>query len=501
MNLQKKRKCSYKIQKRFFSFIIIFFLFQSIIFSFSFNDIIFLLHKDKKKSLQIAQKGIAFFNKISNHLIFSKKTNKFFIFLRQSFEEFDFNQLYNSNYFSFKQKGYKKIIFTGKQDKKSYKVSLSDKSYEREQIIHLGDFVSEFGLKKNNSSIVKEPSFSGYFKLKSNTQEFNYKKSIQFIEMLQQIIDNENIKKLNAKESILYPNIKKESKKVINDFSIAFPRFANLLYQYTHLSSLLKIAKYNNKTYTKLIFKGKLKLNILKQKYTELYEYLDDLDDLMRFRMVIVDEHWNKLMTFIIDSKNKEIIWMVNTKNNKVIPEDWQGRPVFKHQFALSKLIKKRFYLSTNIHINIYGLKFDTQDIKIKSIYQNIKNKGSFFFKIHQFPKIKVSGYFWHIIPTWLIDLFIPGNIDILINKFTKVLQYGNNGQGSFMKVNWFIQNQTKSIINLYGKTELLDNRFIRIAMKIFNRRFLPNEKAFLELRLLAGKFIQQLQLDIQNKK
>ena len=135
--------------------------------------------------------------------------------------------------------------------------------------------------------------------------------------------------------------------------------------------------------------------------------------------------------------------------------------------------------------------------IVIRGDYKRAATKSTLFVKASRIPKPQISGRVYHVIPTWMIDVSIPGNIDELAGKFTTVLEKGNDKKGTRLYASINRSNPSSNILTANGSTEFIDNRFVKFGVKIWNKRFRPKKETFDEFEkfggLISGDLIKDL--------
>jgi hypothetical protein len=97
---------------------------------------------------------------------------------------------------------------------------------------------------------------------------------------------------------------------------------------------------------------------------------------------------------------------------------------------SLDKLIFK-----ISLDANFYGLKIQINNLLYQMNFTNSKNVYTIVGKFVNIPEYKVSGRLGYIVPTSILNLFIPGNIDEYFQDFFDLRLNGNDGKGSFWKL------------------------------------------------------------------
>lgn len=107
--------------------------------------------------------------------------------------------------------------------------------------------------------------------------------------------------------------------------------------------------------------------------------------------------------------------------------------------------------------------------------------------RITQEPAIDVSGAALGFIPTGVIDVAIPGNIEGIVHDFMQVLTRSNDGQGARLNVNFAEDPDRGSILSLGVDGDTLDNFFVHFAVSLVNKRIIPGSAQFEGLKRLAS--------------
>ncbi len=96
------------------------------------------------------------------------------------------------------------------------------------------------------------------------------------------------------------------------------------------------------------------------------------------------------------------------------------------------------FQVSTDIDIDLWGLKIHVDELVLDSNYlaadwQQPSRDSSLGMNLNRLPKVQVEGAFLHIIPAAVIDVLIPGTIETAITDTFREAVYGNDGRGALL--------------------------------------------------------------------
>jgi hypothetical protein len=117
-------------------------------------------------------------------------------------------------------------------------------------------------------------------------------------------------------------------------------------------------------------------------------------------------------------------------------------------------------FISTNITIKSYGITFHLQDLLYRFKFQSNGNKDMLDGRFISFKSRKVTGHFLYFIPTGLIDIFIPGDIDQYLNDALTLLIHGTQGNGGSHFYANYIRDGKFQTNTIKTYSEILRNRF-----------------------------------------
>jgi len=444
--------------------------------------------------------GIVFLKNLRKILANNKaepEIEDFLTFWYVSVQKFNFYQLYNSPYLKPLDNGYHAVTFQGHHELDHYKLALASATGVQRPIKDLGDFKATFGLKQNDTCVTGDRSYSGFFDSQIALQQFSHKTLAALLEGLVTVIDPDNLKTLNDKESDRFTEIEGLSRKAINSFNQTYPRALLMADQYLNLHSALceKTHQLIPFTHLKLIFE--LDMKNIKKDYPQLYYHLKRLRSLFQFNISFQNKKGNHIMDIFLDSEDTFLYVDFYTHQGKIIPFTPDGEPVFEDEFQPTAVRDYEFVLDMNIFFNIYGIKFRTDHVIVDCVYKRRKDFGNVVCKLKEIPYTKVTGRAYYVVPTWFIDIMIPGNIDKLIANFSKVLLTANDSEGSFMRLHWDTQKPHSVMFTPYVSSEFIDNFFILFGFQIWHEKFKMSNESASELNQLIIRGTESFILDL----
>ena len=484
-----------RINKKYPAIVISIFVATSA-FAYTFKDAISSISPGGN-GLKSGLQWVELMHKANSQRKYGSSAQAFVKFLDEVVQDFDFGQLYDSKFMSGRDSGFHTVSLQGIAHSDHYKVDLIKGSYASVSMANLGNIGSEWGLKRIEKSIVEDTSFQGRVKIKAQLKQFSDITLLTFLEGLQKVVAAENLKSINPPPSNIYANIKGPGRKLLDEYHNTFPHFSERVAKYTKLKSLVTLETSGGKSYSKFNMIGSLNMGPLEDDFEEVHDFFEDLEGMANVTINIADTQGRLLSVFNLDSTKKQAIWKVYVYDGKVLPFSYKGKPYFDQAFSLKDLKKKGFFVSITAKFNIMGLKINMGKIVIRGDYKRAATKSTLFVKASRIPKPQISGRVYHVIPTWMIDVSIPGNIDELAGKFTTVLEKGNDKKGTRLYASINRSNPSSNILTANGSTEFIDNRFVKFGVKIWNKRFRPKKETFDEFEkfggLISGDLIKDL--------
>lgn len=445
---------------------------------------------------------LKFFKNLFLPFEYDEQAKEFNEYLSKIKSRLDFSTLYNSKYLTKGSGRERSVVYSGEYTSSSYKIFLNKQDYDSIPLLKFGDFRSKISLVKNLSPSLVSPtysssvSYSAYHRGSMNLEKTSHLTFLNVIEEILKIVDAENIQKMELLPSQIYSELKREEeRKVLGVLQKDFPKFSKYLNIYTKADSVLYLYAFEKKKITKVQIQGKLNLRSIQRDAPFLADYLMDIQDLGWIHLEVYNQHKSKLFEFHLDSEKLEMQFIVFTEKGKLIPfTGFRGNEKLDFQNALefSKLKEIKFNGRLSFYGNIYGLIFENNGLEFEGNFYNEKEQGKFFIKLRNIEPTKVSGGFSYIIPAWLIDFFIPGDMEELVNHFFQVIVQSNYKKGAFVKLTLDKQ-KNDWLIHTNAEGEFVENFFLRFGLRVWNYKVAPSDDAYHNLAQLITKGIDIL--------
>jgi hypothetical protein len=428
---------------------------------------------------------------MSEKLQYDQNASHFFNFMNDALEDFDFARIYNSAYMVPTQGGFRSVTLNGRNTGQNYQVALSR---DLPDYSALGNARAEYRMRQNDFD--NKRTYTAQLDFDAALKKFDAQAMARLIENILRVVDADNLKHLHAAQSAICPEISGALRPVVDQAAADLPQSAALFCKYIELKSIGTPRSAGGKNYTEITMRGKFRMNALEQDYPQLKKFMKNIRNLFVLQIYTSDTKGRNLSSFVINAQTEEFYLAFNTAGGKILPMNKDQTPAFADAIAFSGVNDRKFYLSFNLFVNVHGLKINTGNIGAYLRYTTNNENLSFFAKLTHMPQGKVSGALFGVLPTWLIDLSIPSDLQTLMNSFTETVYKANNGEGSRAEIAWK-KRAGQAVLHASASTEFLENRFIRIGMKIWVKKFRPNEHVQEDIRRFIGSFTRGLLNDL----
>lgn len=425
------------------------------------------------------------------------ETDEFFAFVRKTMEQFDFMKLYRSRYCKSMNNGYCGVALQGCGGERSYSVVVETPGTIRCPMTHLWDFRTEYGLKRNEHNAAGGQSFIASVSSRTATGRFSHRNLMAFVTSLLRILDPSNINTLRAPEAPVFTSVEGNGRKIINDFHRSFPKTSELFNRYADLRSVAEIKTHNGVPYTRCEFRYGYRIKNLAAEFPRIAKSLTDIRGLYRITMDVKNPAGNTILYLVFDSRDEVFTLSCYTRNGKLVPRDSVGNPLFREEISPASLTDISYRAVMGMLHRVHGLNFSTPATTIGFSYYNSPAGGSWRIKLLDVSRTEITGSYYDILPPWLIDAFIPGDMEQLINDFSRVLINGNDGRGAGVSFEWDTRNPSTVMLDFTAAGEFMDNKFLRYGLRVWSKKTFGDRQLGLEFKRLRVLMISTFLADL----
>jgi len=425
------------------------------------------------------------------------ETEEFFAFVKKTLEQFDFMKLYRSKYCEGMKNGYCSVALQGCGSEQAYSVIIESPGTSPCPMKRLWDFRTEYGLKRNEHNVAGGQSFIASVSSQTATGRYSHRNLMAFATSMLRILDPSNVGSLHASEAPFFTDIGGNGKKIINDFHQSFPNVSGLFNRYAELRAVVETKSYGGVPYTRCEFRYGYRMKSLAADYPRIASSLNEIKGLYRITMDVKNPRGNTILYLVFDSREEVFTLSCYTRKGKLVPRDGENNPIFTEEFSPASLTDISYNAVLGMVHSVHGLNFTTPATTVGFSYRNIPAGGSWRIKLLDVSRTVITGSYYDILPPWLIDAFIPGDMEQLINDFARVLIGGNEGRGSFVSFEWNTRNPSNVMLDFTAAGEFMDNQFLRYGLRVWSKKTFGDRKLAEEGKRLRRQMIAAFLSDL----
>lgn len=232
----------------------------------------------------------------------------------------------------------------------------------------------------------------------------------------------------------------------------------------------------------------------LRQRYPEVANYLEQVRGFVSAQVAIENEdgRWLHVDLDSVEQRLRIDAWV---RDGHLVPSR-NGQPRLDAVDADTSLARLSYRSVVDLQLKALGVRMDLSDWPIEWVYRATGTGSAYAGRITALPKIEAGGAALGFIPTGLVDLVIPNNIEGIVEDFMQVLVQSNDGAGAALDITFANDTNNGSILSMSADGDTLDNFFVQFAVSLVNKRIIPDHDQFEGLKRLASDALSAIQAD-----
>jgi hypothetical protein len=259
-------------------------------------------------------------------------------------------------------------------------------------------------------------------------------------------------------------------------FREGFPR------TYEHLRELYQVEDVlvydpDEDGYKQVHFVISVRRDVAKEKHPAVADWLLGMGPLITARLDVTDEKGRTVATIRFSTKDLALTLDCFVANGKICPVE-NGKVLVAEGYDVETVAHAQHKDRWTFDLDANGIVTEVHDLVVKVDYTRTQDGMEARFVMDQEPKVRVHGSAYGVIPTWAIDVFIPGNIEELTREFLRVVTRGNEGKGTVIDLSERSGKNGANVAVLDFQQEALNSTLVRIGFKIARRKLIPPQDA-----------------------
>ncbi len=262
----------------------------------------------------------------------------------------------------------------------------------------------------------------------------------------------------------------------------AFPAMWEMLAQMGKIEDL--VYHDTSKGYRQLNATFVIEPEKMKKNYPAITNHIVNMDHLFHGTLRLGDER-GELVTGDIDSRSLRAKMQMFVADGRVVPV--RGGKVIMDAPAIPNGEPWELGVQMDGTVSVLGITTHVQNMRARVQYLADEQGVKVVSQFTEVPDISIQGSALGFMPTSMINVVLPKNLDQIMQEFMGAACKGNDGKGILIGAQ-FQQANGKDSAKLILKSafEGLDNFFVRLGMGVVSDRVIPDPKVSEELRRFA---------------
>ena len=277
-----------------------------------------------------------------------------------------------------------------------------------------------------------------------------------------------------------------QSRKLLYGMATDFPHLFKLVRRYVIIENLVSANLAHVDDTITVGLQGQFNRTAFVTDYPEIAKLLYKIEGMVLLRTQILDELGRQMGSFELDSERNCVKIKFRTFDGRLLPLHDNRHPEVPGGFSLIEEGRSRFQVVSDIHMRLLGLHFDIKGLQAVLEYTNSGNRLYLKASLKQPPQtIAVSGRMFGVLPVWLVDLFIPSNVENITTRFFDTLARSNRGQGAEFELASLPQRAKKNSLWLHSDAEVVSNGTLKLGLNFQRAIAVDRHKLFTQIRAL----------------
>jgi len=241
----------------------------------------------------------------------------------------------------------------------------------------------------------------------------------------------------------------------------------------------------------------RINIDAIKKDYPYLGKLISQLKGAMSFKAILLDSRNRPLGTMEFDGDRYLFATKFKTRAGRFLVLTNGSDRKTERGVDLTVAGNQQFQMMYTFILNIVGLRLDIEALKVDLDYYYDANTAGITAGLGQTSeKISAEGLVLGFLPIWLIDLFIPSNIEDMTREFIQTLVAGNDGKGLSIMFGNLEKESPRGNLWLLTEAEVMSNGTLRLAFNLQRKIFSDDEKLSEDIRIFSQRLWKAFYLD-----
>ena len=295
----------------------------------------------------------------------------------------------------------------------------------------------------------------------------------------------------------LHPGLGEEDVQVLAVLDEAFPAVSKVLGGVGRVEDV-RVAQPAGGAYQHITLRMRAMPERLEKHYHDFAKHLSKLKDLAHAELHWFDAQGRTIANLKVNSRKLSLAMECYVKDGKLLP--FRGTQVFAEEpiDPMGEALKTT-RLVVDARLEMLGVVVFLDKLKVNLAYAAQEGSATVDARITSVPGVRVEGAALGLLPTGLLDAFIPGNMEGLTREFFDVAVKGNGGKGIVVHAEAGSPKVgEKGVLTGSLDVEALDSFLVKMGVGIVNDRVIPDDDAVRDSERLAAALHEAFVRDLK---
>lgn len=283
-----------------------------------------------------------------------------------------------------------------------------------------------------------------------------------------------------------HPGLRPEDVEVLGVLWEAFPALAEVGLTVARVEDLAVFDPTGKAAYQQLRASLVLRPDLMEERYPELAEFVAGLGPLFKADLRWLDDQGRSLARAHVQTEQLRLTLEAFVLDGRLLPVGLDGQVVVAPQPAAS-----RFTCQADLTFSVNGIVTTVRGMVAETVVTRGEGGAlDVVGRIKKKPQVTVGGRAFGILPTWAVDVVIPGNLEELTNELlgTACEHAWDDGERGLVMALRARRAGDAGTFTAGGRVAVLDSALIRFGARVAGMKLVPDDETREELWRLMGE-------------
>lgn len=241
----------------------------------------------------------------------------------------------------------------------------------------------------------------------------------------------------------------------------------------------------------------RIRVKVIKKDFPHIGKLIARLKGMLNFKATVFDNLNQPIFTMAFDGDRYLFSMRFRAHKDRLLVLNETPNITKETGVGFTDQGSQSFYMMYNFRLKIAGLNLTIEALKVNLDYYFYNFGANIKAGLRQPPKkVSAEGLVMGFLPIWLIDFFIPSNIDSMTQEFFQTLASGENGEGFNMLFGSIPGESLGDNLWFLTDAEVLSNGTMKFALNLQRKMVKDEDKLVEDLKKFEHQLWEAFYLD-----